>query len=179
MATPAAGNTKLAAAQAAKAQAQAATAQANLAKAQLAAQQKTQAAQAKARAKSTSGQLKGAYTGAFSAPLVGASVEKAQEHARLVINLGELATVALTAGATAEINHTRSASDVWIWRIVELGTSGLVMGYNGTRNTLGRIGLGVFAGALAETLIDSTPGLTGARVSAPWDAQVTYDESSL
>lgn len=41
------------------------------------------------------------------------------------------------------------------------------MAYNGTRNTLGRIGLGVFAGALSETLVDSTPGLTGQAVSGP------------
>ena len=110
---------------------------------------------------------KGSYQSSFQAPLSAHAGTKGQEHAQLVINLAELGTVALTAGLTAEINHTRQAQDVWTWRVVESGTSGLVMAYNGTRNTLGRIGLGVFAGALAETLIDSTPGLTGQAVSSP------------
>ena len=111
--------------------------------------------------------FKESYQSSFTPPLIGQAGVKGAEHAQLVINLAELGTVALTAGVTAEINHTRQAQDVWTWRVVELGTSGLVMAYNGTRNTLGRIGLGVFAGALAETLIDSTPGLTGQAVSSP------------
>jgi hypothetical protein len=118
---------------------------------------------------------KATYQSNFQAPLAQQIGAKGAEHATLVINLAELGTVALTAGITAEINHTRQASNVWTWRVVELGTSGLVMAYNGTRNTLGRIGLGVFAGALAETLVDSTPGLTGSAVpNPPRDALITW-----
>lgn len=107
------------------------------------------------------------YAKSLFSPLATQAGAKGKEHAAIILNLGELATISVTAAVTAEVNHTRSASDIWIWRIVELGVSGLVMGYNGTHNTLGRIGAGVFAGALAETLVDSTPGRTGYIASAP------------
>lgn len=110
------------------------------------------------------------------APISQASKEKAAEHGMVIVNLGELATVGITSAAVAEWNHTRQASQVWTWRFVELLGGGVVLAYNGTRNTLGRIGLGVFTGGLAETLIDSTPGLTGARVSPAWEVPVTYFE---
>lgn len=140
--------------------------------------QRQQDQKEKKKKSSVFGKSRSDYRQSFGTPITQQTQAKAREHAQMVVNIGELATVALSAGATAEINHTRKASSIWAWRIVELGTSGLVMSYNGTRNTLGRIGMGVFAGALAETLIDSTPGLTGQAVrNPPVDAQiVTYKE---
>lgn len=117
------------------------------------------------------------YKSTMLAPVGSAATEKAAEHGQIIVNLGELATVGLTCAAVAEWNHTRSANLVWTWRIVELLGGGVVLAYNGTRNTLGRIALGVFTGGLAETIIDSTPGLTGAPVrTPPRQATITWTE---
>lgn len=117
------------------------------------------------------------YKSTMLAPVGLAAQVKAAEHGQIIVNLGELATVGIACAATAEWNHTRSANLVWTWRIVELLGGGVVLAYNGTRNTLGRIALGVFTGGLAETLIDSTPGLTGAPVvTPPQDATITWSE---
>ena len=117
------------------------------------------------------------YKSTMLSPVSQRATEKAQEHGEVILNLGELTTVSLTAGITAEVNHTRKASNVWLWRMMELGGGGVVLGFNGTRNTLGRLGLGVFVGALTETLVDSTPGLTGQAVRhPPKDAVVYYKE---
>jgi len=120
-------------------------------------------------------QAKGAYAQQFSQPIVGKVAEKGAEHATIIVNLAELATIGGAALVTAEVNHTRPATNIWVWRIVEMLSSLPVLAYNGHKNTLGRIALGVFIGAAVESLVDSTPGLTGGVVwTPPADQQIRY-----
>lgn len=118
--------------------------------------------------------LSSSYTGHFVPTFSSRASEKGQEHAQAVVNLAELATVGIGALATAEVNHTRPSSSVWGWRIAELVSSLPVLAFTGQNSTLGRLALGVFLGAAVETLIDSTPGLTGWEVLPPTDSQVRY-----
>ena len=110
-----------------------------------------------------------AYRGTLAQPLVEQAGVKGAEHAQAALNLLELATVGLGAVVTAEVNHTRSAQTVWTWRVVEMISTVPVLAFNGHRNTLGRLAMGVFLGALVESLVDSTPGLTGWAVLPPDD----------
>ena len=116
------------------------------------------------------------YKKSFTEPLAKQSAVKGAEHATVTLNLLELATVGFGAAVTAEVNHTRPANHVWTWRVVEMIASLPVLAYNGHKNTLGRLALGVFVGAVVESLIDSTPGLTGWDVLPPDDSTIYYEE---
>lgn len=114
------------------------------------------------------------YSQALSNPLLSQAEVKGKEHAQVILNLGELATIGIGALVTAEVNHTRSAQTVWTWRVVEMLASLPVLAYSGHKDTLGRLALGVFIGAAVEGLVDSTPGLTGWDVLPPEDSRITY-----
>ena len=116
------------------------------------------------------------YKKSYTTPLVEQSKTKGEEHAKVTLNLLELATVGLGAVVTAEVNHTRPANNVWTWRVVEMIASLPVLAYNGHKDTLGRLALGVFIGAAVESIIDSTPGLTGWDVLPPDDSTIYYEE---
>jgi len=114
------------------------------------------------------------YKSQLTSPLLGAVSSKGAEHATVILNLSTMATIAIGAVVTAEVNHTRPKNSVWTWRVVEMISSLPVLAYNGHQNTLGRLALGVFLGSLIESFVDSTPGLTGAVVPVPADSQVIW-----
>ncbi len=119
---------------------------------------------------------KSAFKQSYTTPLVQQMGAKGAEHATVTLNLLEMATVGFGAVVTAEVNHTRPANNVWTWRVVEMVASVPVLAYNGHKNTLGRLALGVFVGALVESVIDSSPGLTGWDVLPPDDSTIYYEE---
>lgn len=110
------------------------------------------------------------YAGEFKNPLTQRVQEHGQQHVQAILNLGELATVGIGAIATAEINHTRASNQVWGWRMAEFLSSIPVLIYTKQSTVLGRIALGVFLGAAVETLVDSTPGVTGWASMPPTDS---------
>lgn len=91
------------------------------------------------------------------------------ESGNAVFNLEQLGTVAVSAAVTAEINHTRT--NRWGWRFAEFASSLPVLAFTGSNHLLGRVAIGVFAGALVETLVDRQ-ATTGWEVLPPDDSRV-------
>lgn len=91
------------------------------------------------------------------------------EGGNAVFNLEQLGTVAVSAAVTAEVNHTRT--NRWSWRFAEFASSLPVLAFTGSNHLLGRVAIGVFAGALVETLVDRQ-ATTGWEVLPPDDSRV-------
>lgn len=133
---------------------------------------KKQTSQSNSTPSPVGGQFRAAYTKPFAPALANRVGKKGKEHAQIILNVSELATVGIGALLTAEVNHTRPANHVWGWRIGEMVASLPVLAYTQQNTALGRLALGVFLGAAVESLIDSTGGLTGWAALPPTDSVI-------